>query len=80
MSDNWIAYPSRSPPPLDNLQNPQTENAKNENVAHRDISSMYSRPNTTASTDSGPNWVSSAQRYGWSIDEAIREDVRGEYE
>lgn len=80
MSDNWIAYPSRSPSPLDNLQNPQTENAKSENVARRDISSMYSRSNTTASTDSGPNWVSSAQRYGWNIDEAIREDARGEYE
>lgn len=41
---------------------------------------MYSRSNTTASTDSGPSWVSSAQRYGWNIDEAIREDVRAEYE
>lgn len=79
MSDNWIAYPSRSPSPLDKLQTPETESAKNENVARRDISSMYSRSNTTASTDSAPNWVS-AQGYGWNIDEAIKEDVHGEYE
>lgn len=78
MSDNWIAYPSRSPSPLENLVK---ENGPKESTPRRDTSSMYSRSNTTASTNSAvKDWMTSAQRYGWDVGETITEDVRGEYE
>ena len=78
MSDNWIAYPSRSPSPLDNILR---ENTHNGNEGHRDTSSTYSRSNTTASTSSvARDWLGSSNRSGWDVGETIAEDVRGEYE
>ena len=78
MSDNWIAYPSRSPSPLENILK---DNTPAENAARRDTSSIYSRSNTTASTNSAAkDWNTSSQRYGWDVGETITEDVRGEYE
>lgn len=77
-SDNWIAYPSRSPSPLDNVQK---ETTLNEDEARRDTSSTYSRSNTTASTSSvARDRFVTPQRSGWDIGETIAEDVRGEYE
>ncbi|OJJ47156.1 hypothetical protein ASPZODRAFT_132109 [Penicilliopsis zonata CBS 506.65] len=75
-SDNWIAYPSRTPSPvLDGA-------AKNENLARREASSVYSkRSNTTTSSYSGvKDWVGSAQKFGRDIGNVLPEDIRGEYE
>lgn len=78
MSDNWVAYPSRSPSPLDNVLK---GNTYNEDGTRRDTSSKYSRSNTTASTSSvAKDWLGSSQRYRWDVGEIIAEDVRGEYE
>ncbi|KAL5340778.1 hypothetical protein BJX70DRAFT_94169 [Aspergillus crustosus] len=71
-SDNWIAYSSRSATPV--------EEAKNENPAPREPSSVYSRAATPASATGVVDWMSLAQTYGWDIDKTISEDLRGEYE
>ncbi|KAL4870143.1 hypothetical protein BDV12DRAFT_166667 [Aspergillus spectabilis] len=71
-SDNWVAYSSRSASPV--------EEAKNENLAPREPSSVYSRAATPASANGVVDWMSLAQKYGWDIDETISEDLRGEYE
>lgn len=78
VSGNWVAYPSRSPSPLDNILK---EDTLNENEDRRDTSSTYSRSNTTASTSTvAKDWPVTPQRSGWDIGETIAEDVRGEYE
>ncbi|GIJ98469.1 hypothetical protein Aspvir_000586 [Aspergillus viridinutans] len=72
-SDNWIVYPSRSPSPA--------EAGLNENLARREPSSAYSQAESLISTGSSfKDWLTSAQRYELHVNEAISEDVRGEYE
>lgn len=72
-SGNWIAYPSRSPSPA--------EAGLNENLARREPSSAYSQTESLISAGSSfKDWLTSAQRYELHLNEAISEDVRGEYE
>ncbi|GFF40870.1 hypothetical protein IFM58399_06070 [Aspergillus lentulus] len=72
-SDNWIVYPSRSPSPA--------EAGLNENLARREPSSAYSQAESLISAGSSfKDWLTSAQRYELHLNEAISEDVRGEYE
>lgn len=77
-SGNWIAYPSRTPSPMDDVLKEPT---LNEEEPHRDTSSSYSRSNTPASTTSAAkDRLVSPQRSGWDMGQTIAEDVRGEYE
>ncbi|RMJ23577.1 hypothetical protein PHISP_05560 [Aspergillus sp. HF37] len=85
-SDNWVAYPSRSPTPehdhapADDALLP-SEDAQHENPASRAPSSMFARSDTSASTGSGlRNWLNYSQRYGRDVDAPIAEETRGEYE
>ncbi|PKX99057.1 uncharacterized protein P174DRAFT_447613 [Aspergillus novofumigatus IBT 16806] len=72
-SDNWIVYPSRSPSPA--------EAGLNENIARREPSSAYSQAESLISRGSSfKDWLTSAQRYELHLNEAISEEVRGEYE
>ncbi|KAL4918251.1 hypothetical protein BDW62DRAFT_70088 [Aspergillus aurantiobrunneus] len=71
-SDNWVAYSSRSVS--------LAEDAKNEGPGPREVSSVYSRAETSRSVSGVVDWMGLAQKYGWDIGETISEDVRGEYE
>jgi hypothetical protein len=86
-SDNWVAYPSRSPTPAHDDHAPADdallprEDAQHENPASRAPSSMFARSDTSASTGSGfRNWLNYSQRYGRDVDAPIAEETRGEYE
>ncbi|KAL3474989.1 hypothetical protein BJX99DRAFT_230697 [Aspergillus californicus] len=71
-SDNWVAYSSRSAS--------LSEEAKGEQSAPREPSSVYSRAETPGSTSGMIDWMSLAQKHGWDLNETISEDLRGEYE
>lgn len=71
-SDNWVTYSSRSVS--------LNEDAKNDDPAPREPSSVYSRAETPASLNGVVDWMGLAQKYGWDTGETISEDVRGEYE
>ncbi|KAL6237286.1 hypothetical protein BDW75DRAFT_85403 [Aspergillus navahoensis] len=72
ISDNWIAFPSRSVS--------LNEDVNNGGAAPREPSSVYSRAGTPGSLNGVVDWMGLAQKYGWDIGETISEDLRGEYE
>lgn len=86
-SDNWITYQSRSPSPAYD-RNPHAdeglspvEETQEEKPASRGSSPLFTRSNTSASTNSGfRNWLNYSQRYGRDVSGPIAEETRGEYE
>lgn len=73
LKDNWFAYPSRSPSAVDD--------ALNENIVHRETSSVYSRTDTPASSSAYrevKDWMTS-QKYGREGGNVSAADTRGEY-
>lgn len=84
-SDNWITYGSRSPSPVNDDRAPadeallSVEEPQNEKPVSRVPSSMVTRSNTTASSNSTfRNWLNYS-RYDGEVDQPIAE-TRGEYE
>ena len=83
-SDNWIAYQSRSPspaPPYAEEAPSPVEETQPEKRARRESSPMFTRSNTSASTNSTfRNWLNYSQRYAREVSGPIAEENRGEYE
>lgn len=86
-SDNWVTYPSPSSSPapdvpahVDRTPVP-VEDIQNNKAPSRGASSMFTRSNTSASTNSGfRNWLNYSQRYGSPMGGVIAEENRGQYE
>lgn len=85
-SDNWVQYPSRTPSPVYNDAPAHDtflheDNTQTNNLTSRGPSSMFSRSNTSASTNSTfRNWLNYSQRVGRDMGEPIAEEARGGYE